>query len=274
MKAIATNTGPQQRFEIALVASLVLNACIWCAIAASVQYKVAPPPRPMEFQRVVIDKKGHTVPKVVKPHPKPPPPKPPPQLRHQEKPPETAHNRIITVKTKTAAPNPSDFTAPAGGNAKLGAPIDRQGTGNAVVAPPAPPPPAPPAPAPVEQPKPEPKSTPPAPTPPPPEQPKPQPPPPEPTKPKGETREATPTHQVNVEIPEDLKSQSFKSFVRVRVTISSDGSFTVFLRSSSGNERIDKLVIDALNQWKWKPALKDGDPVDSVQAFRFDFEIK
>jgi TonB family protein len=274
MRSVAADKAPLRRFEIALIASLVVNMAVWLTIASAVQYKVAAPPKALEFQRVIIDKRGHTVPKIVKRKPPPPKPKPPPKLRAPvQKPPETAHNRIVTAKPK-GPPAPSNFTAPAGGNAKLGAPIDRQGTGNAVAnppkpAPPAPPPPVTPTPAPpAEQPKPAP--------PPPVEGPKPEPPAPapEPPKPKGETRDAAPTHQVSVQIPDDLKSQSFKSFVRVRVTIASDGSFTVFLRSSSGNSQVDKLVIDALNQWKWKPALKDGDPVDSVQAFRFDFDIR
>jgi TonB family protein len=102
----------------------------------------------------------------------------------------------------------------------------------------------------------------------------PPPPPPPPVKPKGESREAKPDHQENVEIPDNLKSQSFKSFVRVRVEIAADGKCKVILRTSSGNTEIDKLVLDTLNKWTWKPALKEGDPVDSVQQFRFNFVVE
>ena len=76
-------------------------------------------------------------------------------------------------------------------------------------------------------------------------QPAPPPPPPPPQK-HGETKDAVATHQENPEIPDNLKSQSFKSFVRVKVTISADGSFEVVLRNSSGNPDIDKLVLEAL----------------------------
>jgi hypothetical protein len=93
-------------------------------------------------------------------------------------------------------------------------------------------------------------------------------------KPKGPTADATPVHQEDVEIPDSLKDQSFKSFVRVRVNIAADGSFVVVLRTTSGNDQIDKLVLDSLKRWKWKAAVKDGEQVDSVQLFRFDFEVK
>jgi hypothetical protein len=258
------------RFEIGLAVSVVINAAAWIWAAGAAEYKLIPPPRPLEFERVVITKDKKIVPKVVK---RIIPPKPVVKVRPVEKPPETAHNRVVLAPKRSAAPKPDDFTAPAGGNAKVGVPTSGQGSGNAVVNPPAPAPVQPVTPAPTPTPV---TPTPaPAPVVPPPAQVvKPSPAPVEAPKPKGETRDAIPSHQVSVEIPEDLKSQSFKSFVRVRVTISADGSFAVTLRSTSGNPEVDKLVTDALNQWKWKPALKDGEPVDSVQAFRFDFEIQ
>jgi TonB family protein len=283
MKSLSTGQQPLRRFEIALAASLAINAAAWLLISRAVQYKVAAPPIPLEFERVIIDKKGRTVPQIVKPlpppKPKPKPPEPKPlakpveQPKPASKPPETAHNRILTAPKPKGLPKPTDFDVQKGGRAKPGVPTETQGPGNSDHNPqPAPPPivtaPAPPTPTPQPRPV-EPKPAPP--------QPKPAPLAPEPApppKPKGETKDAVATHQVNVEIPEDLKSQSFKSFVRVRVTIVADGSFTVFLRSSSGNPRVDKLVVDALNQWKWEPALKDGEPVDSVQAFRFNFNIQ
>jgi TonB family protein len=283
MRALATKGGLAHRFEIALAASLALNAAAWCLVAASVQYKVAAPPRPLEFQRVIIDKKGRTFPKVVRhivptrPKFEPPHPK---QFRRQpplrQKPPDTAHNRIVTAAHPKDPPPKSDaFTVPDGGNSRLGASTDFQGTGNADTNPPPQPQrpeKQPPAPQRVDQPRPQ-QPQQPVPQPVEPTRTQSQPTPPPPPKPKGETREAVPTDQVTVEIPDDLKSQSFKSFVRVRVMIAADGSFTVTLRTSSGNKEVDKLVLDALNKWKWNPALKNGDAIDSVQAFRFNFDV-
>ncbi len=41
---------------------------------------------------------------------------------------------------------------------------------------------------------------------------------------------------MNPEIPDELKRQEYKSFVRVKVQIAADGAFTVVLRTSSGNQ--------------------------------------
>ena len=75
-------------------------------------------------------------------------------------------------------------------------------------------------------------------------------------------------------IPDSLKKGEFKSFVRVVVEIEADGSFTVSLRTSSGNTEIDQRVLDALKKWRWKPALKNGQPVASTQRFKFEFEVQ
>jgi len=98
---------------------------------------------------------------------------------------------------------------------------------------------------------------------------------PEPVKPKGPTREAEPTDEVKPEIPDSLKQQGgYKSFVRVKVVVDPDGNAMPILRTSSGNPDIDARVLDALKQWKWKPALKNGVAVESTQLFKFEFEVE
>src|SRR5205807_1268020 len=88
---------------------------------------------------------------------------------------------------------------------------------------------------------------------------------PDPPKPKGPTKDAEPTDQPMPEIPDSLKSQDLKAFVRVKVQIAEDGSFEVLLRTTSGNPSVDKLILDSLRRWRWKPALKDGEPVASTK---------
>ena len=101
-----------------------------------------------------------------------------------------------------------------------------------------------------------------------------QPPPPAPKPvPRGPTKDSEAISTVQPNIPDDLKQQDFKTFVRVKVNIQPNGSFSVTLRTSSGNAEIDKLVLDALNKWRWKPALRDGNAVESTQLFRFEFEV-
>lgn len=217
-----------------------------------------------------------------------------------------AHNR--TLSAPKAAPNAGNIKA--GGNAPLGAPIDRQNFGNKKTTPkdfvtPAPQPQPTTAPAPADTPVPPPVATAttaptptprptstlipeptktPTPKPEPTNTPTPQPtatprptPTPQPTntpKPRGITREATPVRQPQPDIPDDLKDATFKTSVRVSVAIDADGNSTPTLRGTSGNSQIDALVLAALRRWKWKPALDNGVPVASSQRFRFDFEVK
>lgn len=295
---------PRARFAAAIAISLLANAVIWTAVGTGLTYRISAPLPPIEFQRVVIDNRGRKVVKVVKPeevkrkvqrivhepppkpvvhHVAPPPPTPhapPPRPTHALPPPQGAHNRVLTAPRPSGAPKPTDFDARPDGNAKLGQPTEAQAPGNAVVNPPVPPKtetPAPTAPPPPQTPPPPAQSTNPPAEKPPVEKPPvetPKEPPPPPQKPKGPTQKAQPVSTVEPEIPDELKSQDFKSFVRVKVDIAADGTFTVVLRTSSGNEDVDKRVLEALKKWKWKPALAEGQPVDSTQLFRFEFEVK
>ena len=275
------------RLGWALVGSVLGNGLFWYLLSTGAS-RTDPPPTPPElvFDRVTINEEHKIVPKkpdpkpIVKPKPPPPPKEPPVRVVKPVAPPQGAHNRVLTSRLMPGPKPPSDFKALAGGNAQLGKPTDTQAAGNSVVNPPTPTPPVQPTPAPPPPPTPPtPQPAPPAPTPkpappPPPPSPPPPPPPPPPPVKHGPTQDATATHQENPELPDNLKSQSFKSFVRVKVNIAADGSFDVVLRTSSGNDDVDKLVLDALKRWKWKPALKDGDPVDSVQLFRFNFVVQ
>src|SRR5207245_1655838 len=157
--------------------------------------------------------------------------------------PQGAHNRVLTALPKGPALPLPTHTALPGGNAAVGRPIGQQNAGNVVVNPPVPvrkePPPEPAKPAPAPEP------APPAPRPAPAPVPRVEAPPaPEPErpapKPRGPSRDAEPANTVKPDIPDDLKREQFRSFVRVRVEVEPDGSFTAILRTSSGNPEIDR----------------------------------
>jgi protein TonB len=287
-----------QRLRWAVIASLLINMGIWRAAAAIARRPAHFEPRPVEITRVIIDKKGHRTPKVVtkkqirkkvaqvrkviqrRPAPRPrrvvhvvrrpapaPRPRAPLPRRAAQRPPQGAHHRLLTALPGKAPLAPNEPTVLPGGNAALGRPIEQQNPGNAVVNPPAP----------VEQ-----RPVPPAPPPPPakaaptpaPPAPEPEPEPAPPSKRRGPTRDAEPADQIKPEIPDDLKQGTYKSFVRVRVEVGPDGSFTPVLRTSSGNAEIDRRVLEALRRWRWKPALRDGEPVKSTLLFKFEFEVE
>lgn len=98
--------------------------------------------------------------------------------------------------------------------------------------------------------------------------------PPPTTKPAGPTTDAKAITQVEPTIPSDLQSEDYQSFVRVQVIINPDGTFTVTLLTSSGNADVDRRVLEALQRWKWQPALKDGVAIRSIQIFRFEFQVE
>jgi TonB family protein len=286
----------RQRLAWGLLVSVVVNAALWRIAAQVVRSHVLAPPTVITFKRIILPLPPKPAPKkkIVKPIPKP---KPPPIVKHKpivrqkpiihhtpvvrpkpvpvrrppvtppqpprRPPPPAAHQHIVTAKGPTAATH----TALPGGHAPVGLPTEHQNVGegqdvNQHPTPPQPPPqPAPPQPAPS---RPEPVHQ----APPPP--PKPTPPP----APSGPTRDAQPGNQTMPEIPDELKSGDYQSHVRVKVEIAADGSFSASLLTSSGNEEIDRRVLDALKRWKWKPALQNGQPVASTAHFRFDFEVQ
>jgi len=249
----------EKRLLIGLGVSILINACLWPFAAQFVRHHKIAPPQTMEVTLVApplppkrpVPPKPHKMVQPPKPKPQPKPVAPIPHPRTPP-PPQQPHNHVMIAPSKS----PSAGNALPGGTAQVGKPIESQGASPA-------PAPTPPAPAPT------PKPNPPAPAPAP--APTPQPAPTLP--PAGPTSDATPVNQVLPDIPDDLKQDDFQTSVRVKVEINADGSFVPTLRSSSGNDQIDQIVLDALKQWKWKPALHNGTPVDSIQLFRFDFQV-
>jgi TonB family protein len=283
-----------QRLRWGIVASVLVNILMWRAAAAVAKHPPTWDLRPVEITRVVIDNKGRRVEKritkkqilkkIAQVRKEPPKPKAFVRMRQAPKPiriaskpppPQGMHSHVITARPgPNAPPEQDDHTALAGGNAPVGKPIETQAPGNAAT----PPPVAPKVvealkPAPAV--KPAPTPAPPPPPPPPPavkEAPKPEPPPP--PKKTGPSRDAEPDDEVKPEIPDDLKKGDYRSFVRVKVLVHPDGSFEPILRTSSGNPEIDRRVMDALKKWKWKPALKDGEAIESTQLFKFEFLVE
>jgi protein TonB len=76
------------------------------------------------------------------------------------------------------------------------------------------------------------------------------------------------------QIPDDLLQQSFKTHVLVRVIVHADGTGIPSLVTSSGNLEVDQLVLQALKQSTWKPALDSGKPIESSFRFRYEFSVQ
>lgn len=90
--------------------------------------------------------------------------------------------------------------------------------------------------------------------------------------PMGETRDATPVDPVLPEIPSELRTQTLATQVTVQVSVDESGASSVSLVSSCGNERLDKLVLDAVKKWKWNPAVAEGVPIPAL--FQYTVKLK
>ena len=128
-----------------------------------------------------------------------------------------------------------------------------------------PPPPAPPAPAPVLPVTP--SSPPPAPAPPPPA-PKPAPLPPPPV-----VTAAVPVSEPKPSIPDDLRDSDLSADFNALFTVHPDGSASVKMVSSTGNQTLDALALDAARRWTFRPATRGGQPVESFLRLRVEFSV-
>jgi protein TonB len=257
--------GDERKPFISMGGSLIANIVIWSLLAVIGNQVVRSTQQAqIDASRIVVENKKQ---------PKPPPPKPSPKAANKptakvkaqaRKSVPTAAPRLLTSGPATSG-GPSENTA-VSGNGKAGT----LGTGNGngkgngeETKQPTPPPPTLPTP-PTKPPEPPPVVTPPV---------KPTPPPPVIPKPVGESRDAEATDQIQPQIPDNLRNEAFKGFARIRVDIGPDGRAALSLNTSCGNADFDRLVLEAVRKWKWKPALKEGEPVASVQFVRINIEV-
>ena len=67
-------------------------------------------------------------------------------------------------------------------------------------------------------------------------------------------------------IPDELREEAMNEAATARFTIAIDGSATVELVKPTQNPRLNRLLLDTLKMWKFMPAIKDGQPVPSVEV--------
>ncbi len=121
------------------------------------------------------------------------------------------------------------------------------------IAPPSPPPPAPSLP------------------PPPPPAPRPVPPAPPPVPPV--VTAAVPLTQPKPSIPDDLRDSDLSADFNALFTVHPDGSASVKMVSSTGNQMLDALALDAAKRWTFRPATRGGQPVESFLRLRVEFSV-
>lgn len=66
-------------------------------------------------------------------------------------------------------------------------------------------------------------------------------------------------------IPDDLRDEAINMTVTARFHIAVDGTVSVELIQPTPNTRLNRLILETLQQWRFFPALSAGQPVASTQ---------
>ncbi|HEY3599969.1 MAG TPA: energy transducer TonB [Paraburkholderia sp.] len=74
-------------------------------------------------------------------------------------------------------------------------------------------------------------------------------------------------------LPDDLREDAFQAVATARFSIHPDGSVDVELIKPTHNPRLNQLLLDALKKWRFFPAMKNGQAVESSQGIRVHFNV-
>ena len=67
-------------------------------------------------------------------------------------------------------------------------------------------------------------------------------------------------------IPDELREEAMNEAATARFQIAVDGTTTVALVKPTQNPRLNRLLLETLKTWRFMPAIKDGNPVPSVEV--------
>ena len=73
--------------------------------------------------------------------------------------------------------------------------------------------------------------------------------------------------------PPELRAHHITGLVRVRVSLDAKGSVVSSRIVSSGGPQLDAIVLRAVRETKWKPAVRSGKPVSFTFAFPVTFSL-
>ncbi len=209
--------------------------------------------------------------KLPPPEKRPAPPKKTPK-KTAAKPHPAAHRAASRqATTRRAAPGPPPVRVVAagpGGAGGGGGDSGIVGTGTPPV-PPTPPAAPAPAPPPVPPTAPVPPLPPPAPVPAPAPPPKPTP-PPVPHVPL--VAQAVPLSEPRPTLPDDISYDDIHGSFGALFTVHADGTAGVKMQSSTGNSRLDGLALESARRWTFRPATRDGQPIESFLRLQVEFE--
>ncbi len=75
-------------------------------------------------------------------------------------------------------------------------------------------------------------------------------------------------------IPDSLRSEALDKTVVVEITVGADGlPSDVKLGASTGSDDLDRIALETAHKWKFKPATRDGQPIESHVRLHIEFQV-
>jgi protein TonB len=76
------------------------------------------------------------------------------------------------------------------------------------------------------------------------------------------------------QIPDDLREDVFQAVAVAHFRVAYDGTVTVTLTTPTSNPRLNQLLLNDLEQWKFFPGMKDGVAIDSEFDVRIPISVQ
>ena len=95
---------------------------------------------------------------------------------------------------------------------------------------------------------------------------------PSPTSPGGKVQEATLIRKVPPQYPPLASQAGITGIVRLRMVVGTDGAVKE-VTVISGNPLLAKAAVDAVRQWLYRPAVKNGQPTEMVTETAINFTL-
>ena len=76
------------------------------------------------------------------------------------------------------------------------------------------------------------------------------------------------------QIPNELRDQDFTTFILARFCVAADGSVQVALAQPTPSLRLNRVLMDSLEKWRFRPAIRNGQPVASTEEILVKIGVK
>ena len=76
------------------------------------------------------------------------------------------------------------------------------------------------------------------------------------------------------ELPDDLREVAYQTVAIARFVVHVDGTCDVELIKPTQNPRLNQILLEALRNWRFFPALDNGHPVESHREVRVHFNVQ